>query len=97
MRLKGMLLVCSSTMDVRYEGNDLDDPNMPDVTLVNHETDSGLTEIGKLCALLAWHEVDPVDEAERARHEKIFEWQGNRNPFIDFPERAAAIWGDECQ
>lgn len=36
--------------------------------------------------LKIWNEVDPVDEAERLRNEKIMQIQGNRNPFIDFPE-----------
>jgi endonuclease I len=42
------------------------------------------------------HEADPVDELERRRHQRIVEIQGNRNPFIDRPEFAAAIWGTTC-
>lgn len=33
-----------------------------------------------------WHKQDPVDAEEMARNEEIFKLQGNRNPFIDFPE-----------
>ena len=36
--------------------------------------------------LRKWHQEDPVDESERARHEAIFEAQKNRNPFVDYPE-----------
>jgi hypothetical protein len=36
--------------------------------------------------LRKWHRLDPVDSDERARHEKIFSIQGNRNPFIDDPD-----------
>lgn len=36
--------------------------------------------------LKRWHWEDPVDDAERARHEKVYEAQKNRNPFIDAPE-----------
>lgn len=36
--------------------------------------------------LLTWHRMDPVDDAERARNQAIFELQHNRNPFIDHPE-----------
>lgn len=32
-----------------------------------------------------WHEEDPVDSTEKARHEKIATLQKNRNPFIDDP------------
>lgn len=35
--------------------------------------------------LRKWHILDPVDDAERERNEKIFKIQKNRNPFIDFP------------
>ncbi|MEN0059240.1 MAG: endonuclease [Bdellovibrio sp.] len=36
--------------------------------------------------LRKWHREDPVDEDEMKRNEEIFKVQGNRNPFIDFPE-----------
>lgn len=32
-----------------------------------------------------WHQMDPVDDPERDRNEKIFEVQKNRNPFVDMP------------
>lgn len=38
-----------------------------------------------------WHEDDPVDAEERARNEKIFAAQGNRNPFIDNPQLVELI------
>jgi len=41
--------------------------------------------------LLAWHAQDPVAEWERHRNATIHERQGNRNPFIDHPDRAAAL------
>ncbi len=43
--------------------------------------------------LLKWNKLDPVDDIERARNEAVYEIQGNRNPFIDHPEYASAIWG----
>lgn len=35
---------------------------------------------------IKWNEEDPVDQEERIRHDRINEIQGNRNPFIDYPE-----------
>lgn len=36
--------------------------------------------------LRAWHQEDPVDQSEKAHHEMIYQFQGNRNPFIDRPD-----------
>ena len=36
--------------------------------------------------LRQWHKSDPIDEAEKVRHELIAKYQKVRNPFIDFPE-----------
>lgn len=41
--------------------------------------------------LRRWNEMDPVDDAERERNEQIHYAQGNRNPFIDFPNLANYI------
>ncbi|POB13516.1 endonuclease I [Halobacteriovorax sp. DA5] len=42
--------------------------------------------------LLKWHKQDPVSEHERRRNDIACEYQKNRNPFIDHPEWAMAIW-----
>jgi len=44
--------------------------------------------------LLEWCRQDPVDEIEKARNEAVYKIQGNRNPFVDFPNLAEYIWGD---
>jgi endonuclease I len=36
--------------------------------------------------LRRWHELDPVDENEKNRNDIVHKVQGNRNPFIDYPE-----------
>lgn len=49
--------------------------------------------LGNLRTLLRWHLADPVDDAERARNAKICaDYQGNRNPFVDFPELVERLW-----
>ncbi|MBO4550363.1 MAG: endonuclease, partial [Bacteroidaceae bacterium] len=45
--------------------------------------------------MLEWAEADPLDEIEQERCEAIFEIQGNRNPFVDYPELCQFIWGDK--
>lgn len=41
--------------------------------------------------LKRWNKADPVDADESARNDAIQKLQGNRNPFIDFPELADSI------
>ncbi len=45
--------------------------------------------------LLEWHEQDPVDDFEANRNDLVQEWQGNRNPYIDHPEYAKAVFNNE--
>ena len=35
-----------------------------------------------------WNRKDPVDDIERERNEAVYGIQGNRNPFVDFPNAA---------
>jgi endonuclease I len=42
--------------------------------------------------LLEWHVEDPVSQKEIERNGTIYGMQGNRNPFIDRPEFAAAMY-----
>lgn len=44
--------------------------------------------------LLKWHRNDTVSEKELERNNVVEEIQGNRNPFIDYPELVEFIWGD---
>ena len=74
-------------MAVRYEATD----TSFDLELVDEVNTSG-PNYGKLSTLLAWHLQDPPDSREMQRNERIFERQGNRNPFIDHPEYATMLW-----
>jgi endonuclease I len=80
-------------MAVRYEGYD----TYPDLEL--SETILGNTDKtpfhGKLSTLLEWHRNDPVDSWEENRNDIIYyNYQNNRNPFIDHPEIAEYLWGN---
>lgn len=44
--------------------------------------------------LLKWHKEDPVSEKEVKRNNAVYEVQGNRNPFVDYPQLAEYVWGD---
>lgn len=44
--------------------------------------------------LLQWHKQDPVSEKEIARNNAVYQVQGNRNPYIDYPQLADYVWGD---
>jgi endonuclease I len=44
--------------------------------------------------LLQWHQDDPVSQREIDRNEAVYNYQGNRNPFIDHPEWVTEIWGN---
>ena len=45
--------------------------------------------------LLDWHRKDPVSKKELDRAVQVNKIQGNRNPFIDYPDLAEYIWGDK--
>ena len=45
--------------------------------------------------LLQWHNLDPVSDLERTRNVVIASVQGNRNPFVDYPQLVDYIWGSK--
>ena len=53
----------------------------------------GTSPEGSWKLLRKWNAEDPVSEEEKTRNDYAFSVQGNRNPFIDHPSYADAIWG----
>jgi endonuclease I/predicted extracellular nuclease len=79
-------------MATRYNGASED--RTPDLVLIEEVgVSNGKPTFGKLSALLQWHMDDPVDQREIDRNDVIYEYQGNRNPFIDHPEWVNKIYG----
>jgi endonuclease I len=69
-------------MQIRYNG----------LSVVNGYP-SNLGQMGDLATLLEWHRNDPPDNFEMNRNNIVYEWQVNRNPFIDLPDLVEYIWG----
>lgn len=63
--------------------------------VAGNPANSTLGKLGDLDSLLVWHRQDPPDDFEMNRNNIIYNWQKNRNPFIDLPELAEYIWGNQ--
>ncbi|MBE0700881.1 MAG: endonuclease [Acholeplasmataceae bacterium] len=79
-------------MVVKYDWLELVDTPLANDPETNY-TLAG-AKMGLLSLLLIWHIEDPVDDFERNRNEVIFEYQNNRNPFIDHPELVDYMYDD---
>jgi endonuclease I len=92
-KVKGDVARMIFYMTTRYEGEN----GEADLELVNYiPTDNNTNDPihARLNALLEWHLNDPVDDWERNRNNIIYyDYQENRNPFIDHPEYVDEIWG----
>jgi len=96
---KGRIARAMLYMDLRYDGSD-----SPDFVL-SETANQSASRFAKLSVLLEWHRLFPPDERERRRNHLIhtgFQFavftydQGNRNPFVDIPDLAEAIFtGDQ--
>ena len=63
------------------------------LTRYSQSDSNGVTKVAQsMNMLLEWNELDPVDALEIQRNKVAEGIQGNRNPFIDYPELADAIW-----
>ena len=54
---------------------------------------SASSESAAWTMLMNWNNSDPVDTMEAKRNEQVAIYQGNRNPFIDYPQLANCCWG----
>lgn len=95
-RDKGLVARALLYMMVRYDGSDA----LTEDLLLGNATGPVGTQ-GVLDTLLAWHRAFPPSDYERARNNAIFAGvtvggftyvQGNRNPFIDYPQFADALF-----
>ncbi|WP_121253737.1 endonuclease [Nocardioides ferulae] len=76
-------------MAIRYEGDD----GWPDLEVNDLVGNGSAPRLGRLSVLLDWNAQDPPSAFEMRRNDVIHtDYQGNRNPFIDHPEWAHAIW-----
>ncbi|MEJ2045534.1 MAG: endonuclease [Reinekea sp.] len=57
-------------------------------------TSNHVFENWALDMLKDWHNMDPVSDKERDRNDAAYQFQGNRNPFVDHPEFVTRIWGN---
>lgn len=70
-------------MEIRFNGLSVVD-GFPAVT----------GQMGDLQTILTWHRNDAPDDFEMNRNNVVYEWQRNRNPFIDLPDLVEYIWGN---
>lgn len=47
--------------------------------------------VGTLTILQGWNELDPPDDNELTRHNRVMDIQGNSNPFVQEPARMAQL------
>ena len=48
-----------------------------------------------LTMLMRWSKQDPIDQREIDRNNAVWNVQGNRNPFVDYPGLEDYVWGDK--
>lgn len=83
---------------VRYEGklgtfNFNNNANPASDTNPLDGTEERAYDPAYMAMLLQWHQQDPVSQREIDRNNAVYALQKNRNPFIDNPSWANAIWG----
>lgn len=73
-------------MCVRYNGLNV---------IAGFPSETPVGYIGDVTTLLAWNKIDVADDFEMNRNNVIYQWQQNRNPFIDYPDLADYVFGNK--
>ena len=94
VEVKGALARIYSYFATRYERENLTSWGSKGSSAFTYTSYPFLTD-WTLDLLLKWHRNDPVDERELDRNDAVAKIQGNRNPFVDYPELAEYIWGTQ--
>ena len=71
----------------------VNDPNGPEVTAMFDGTNNKVFSATFLNILLTWNQMDPVSPKEIAFNNAIYNFQGNRNPYIDNNSYVNTVWG----
>ncbi|MFT3793219.1 endonuclease [Flavobacterium sp.] len=69
------------------------DPNGPEVTAMFDGSNNKVFSDTFLNILLTWNQMDPVSPKEIAFNNAIYNFQGNRNPYIDNNNYVTLVWG----
>ncbi len=68
--------------------------NSSEADAVLNGTTTQVFESWLLQLLKQWHAQDPVSQKERDRNDAAYQYQGNRNPFVDYPHFVSEVWGN---
>ncbi|WP_397298945.1 endonuclease [Nonlabens ulvanivorans] len=86
-----MMLYFATRYEDNYNDSSWDNPNAS-----NYDPRDGSQnrwyEQWFIDQMLIWHAQDPVSPREVERNNEIYNFQGNRNPYIDNPQYVAMIW-----
>ena len=90
---KGDIARAQLYMATRYENLVSSWPsNSSTANAVLNGSQSQVFEDWYLSLLIQWHRQDPVSQKEIDRNNATFNYQGNRNPFVDVPAFVERIW-----
>ncbi|AWV90622.1 endonuclease I family protein [Bradymonas sediminis] len=87
----GSKLGANAAGEIRFEPRDEHKGNVARAMLYFSVVYDYSMRADEEAAMRAWHVLDPVDDAERARNDAVEEAQKNRNFFIDWPHLVEKI------